>query len=466
MKTRFAPSPTGLIHLGNARTALFSALYGASQNGEFLLRIEDTDKARSTEEYIHSLCHDLKWLGLHWQEGEEIGGAHRPYRQSERHDVYEHYYNRLIELGRAYPCFCSEQDLALERKLQKASGQTPRYSGKCKKLSALERQAKIDAGIKPALRFAMGAEDVVRFVDLAKGAQSFAASDIGDFIIRRNDGMASFMFCNAIDDALMGVTHVLRGEDHLTNSPRQLIILRVLELREPEYVHMALINGTDGSPLSKRNGSRNIQDFRNEGFLPLALLNYMARLGHYYESNDLMTWDGLAKHFSLERLGSSAARFDEDQLLFWQRTAVHNLNDLEFEAWIVQVLAKVPVEQKNLFIATIRDNVIFPIEAERYAKVFFEESFKINEHLEILVKAGKAFFEKALEALSLYGSNFEAIAGHLTQELGAKGKGLFQPIRVALTGELHGPKLGEIVQLLGREKAQARFQHVIHLLEK
>jgi len=466
MKTRFAPSPTGLIHLGNARTALFSALYGASQNGEFLLRVEDTDKARSTEEYIHSLCHDLKWLGLHWHEGEEIGGPHRPYRQSERHDIYEHYYDRLIELGRAYPCFCSEEDLALERKLQKASAQTPRYSGKCKRLGVAERQAKIDAGIKPALRFSMESEDVIRFIDLAKGEQSFAAGDIGDFIIRRNDGMASFMFCNAIDDSLMGVTHVLRGEDHLTNSPRQLIILRVLGLREPEYVHMALINGTDGSPLSKRNGSRNIQDFRNEGFLPLALLNYMARLGHYYESNDLMTWDGLAKHFSIERLGSSAARFDEDQLLFWQRTAVHNLNDLEFEAWIAKVLEKVPAEQKNLFIATIRDNVIFPVEAERYAKVFFEESFKIGEHLEILVKAGKVFFEKALEALALYGSNFEAISGHLAQELGAKGKGLFQPIRVALTGEIHGPKLGEIVQLLGREKAQARFQHVLHMLEK
>lgn len=460
MKTRFAPSPTGLIHLGNARTALFSALYAAGQHGSFLLRIEDTDKARSTEEYIHKLCHDLKWLGIHWQEGEQIGGEHQPYRQSERDSIYDHYYHRLQELGRAYPCFCSEEELDLERKLQKALGQPPRYSGKCKHLTQEQKAAKVTAGIKPTLRFEMKSGDVIKFKDLVKGKQSFKAEDIGDFIIRRNDGGSAFMFCNAIDDSLMGVTHVLRGEDHVTNTPRQLIILRALELREPQYAHMALINGTDGAPLSKRKGSRNIQEFREQGFLPIAVANYMARLGHYYEQNDLLTWEGLAKHFSLERLGSSAARFDEDQLLFWQRTAVHSLGDLEFETWIMETLKNTPAEKKALFIATIRDNVLFPKDAAYYADILLNHTFKPKAHKEVLAEAGAVFFENLLKAIELYGVNFTAISEYLTRELNVKGKALFQPIRVALTGELHGPKLGEMMELIGLESVRARIQQV------
>ncbi len=464
MKTRFAPSPTGLIHLGNARTALFSALYAHGHGGTFLLRIEDTDKARSTEAFIQALCADLKWLGIHWQEGEEVGGEHRPYRQSERDSIYAHYYHLLEEQGHAYPCFCSDDELELERKLQKASGQPPRYSGKCKHLHADEKAAKIAAGINPTLRFAVKAGEIIEFTDLVKGKQTFRAEDIGDFIIRRNDGGSSFMFCNAIDDSLMNVTHVLRGEDHLTNTPRQLMILRVLGLREPEYAHMALINGVDGAPLSKRNGSRNIQEFREEGFLPLAVINYMARLGHYYESNDLMTWEGLSQHFQVERLSSSAARFDEDQLLFWQRTTVHDLNDTEFAAWLGSVLHEVPEEKQKHFIATIRDNVLFPIDAKRYAHIFFRPHFKVEAHFEVLVSAGQTFFEQALEALKLYGSNFTAISEYLTKTLNVKGKALFQPLRVALTGELHGPQMGEVLQLLGAEQVKHRLQSALQSL--
>lgn len=464
MKTRFAPSPTGFIHLGNARTALFSALFAQGHGGVFLLRIEDTDKERSTEEYIKSLCHDLKWLGIHWQEGEELGGDAAPYRQSERDSVYEHYYHRLQELGRAYPCFCSEEELELERKLQKASNQPPRYSGKCTRLSSADIEKKIAAGIKPTLRFAVEVGGVVKFTDLVKGEQSYKCDDVGDFIIRRNDGGSSFMFCNAIDDSLMEVTHVLRGEDHLTNTPRQLMILRALKLREPQYAHMALINGSDGSPLSKRNGSRSIQDLRQEGFLPIAVANYMARLGHYYEQNDLLTWVALAKHFSLERLGSSAARFDEDQLLFWQRTAVHSLSDLEFETWIGEVLNTIPADKRDLLIDTIRDNVVFPKDAKHYADILFGKDFKLEAHFDVVATAGGGFFEKMYEAIGMYGTDFTAISDFLTKELNVKGKALFQPIRVALTGELHGPKLGPIMELLGLEQVKARVQRASEIV--
>lgn len=457
MKTRFAPSPTGLIHLGNARTALFSALYAASLKGTFLLRIEDTDKARSTSEYITSLCRDLSWLGIEWQEGEMKGGVYSPYRQSERANLYVRYYDQLIQQGRAYFCFCSEAELSLERKLQQAANRPPRYSGKCKHLTELERTEKIRQGFRPALRFSVGSESI-EFSDLVKGRQHYKAVDIGDFIIRRHDEGSSFMFCNVIDDSLMGVTHVLRGEDHLTNTPRQLMIARALQLREPQYGHMALINGSDGAPLSKRNGSRSIQELRERGFLPLAVINYMARLGHYYEQNSLLDWNELAQYFSLHRLGLAAARFDETQLLFWQRSAVQSLNDQDFQNWIKLELAHVPFQFHTAFIETVRENINFPLDVAHYAHLFFNPHFSVSHNLDVLTQAGPAFFDTALQGLELYGIDFKAIGRFLTENLNVTGKNLFQPIRVALTGELHGPQLQKMMELIGLEIIRDRLK--------
>ncbi len=457
MKTRFAPSPTGLIHLGNARTALFSALYGVGQQGTFLLRIEDTDKARSTLEHIDALVRDLHWLGIEWQEGEGVGGAQGPYRQSERDDIYADYYQRLLDLGRAYPCYCSAEELDLERKLQKASGQAPRYSGKCKRLDAPARQALDAKGIQPTLRFKMQPGEIIQFQDGVKGLQTFKAEDIGDFIIRRNDGGSSFMFCNAIDDSLMNVTHVMRGEDHLTNTPRQLMILKALGLREPGYAHMALINGTDGAPLSKRNGSLSIKEMREAGFLPLAVVNYMARLGHYYAQNELLSYADLARHFRLESLGNSAARFDPDQLLYWQRVAVHQLDDAALWAWL-NVQDQVPAAQRDLFVKTVRENVLFPQEAQRYAALLLGQDFSLTEHHEIIVQAGLSFFDLAYQTLESGSCDFKLLAEAISQRLGIKGKALFMPLRVALTGELHGPQMAGVLDLLGRQEALRRLQ--------
>ncbi len=458
MKTRFAPSPTGLIHLGNARTALFSALYGVGQGGTFLLRIEDTDKARSTSEHIEALVQDLHWLGIAWQEGEEVGGPHAPYRQSERDALYDSYYQKLLEIGRAYPCYCTPEELELERKLQKASGQPPRYSGKCKRLSEVDRAALEAKGIQPALRFKIQPGEVIQFKDGAKGLQTFKAEEIGDFIIRRNDGGSSFMFCNAIDDSLMGVTDVMRGEDHLTNTPRQLMILKALGLREPGYTHMALINGLDGAPLSKRNGSRSIQELREAGFLPQAVVNYMARLGHYYEQNELMSYADLARNFTLKGLGSSAARFDQDQLLYWQRVAVHQLDESALWEWFgAEVRAIVPSSQQALFIKTIRENVLFPQEAQRYAQLLLRGEFALAEHHEVILQAGLSFFDLAYHSLESGPFDFKALTETLSGRLGVKGKALFMPLRVALTGELHGPQLADVLQLLGLKEALRRL---------
>jgi nondiscriminating glutamyl-tRNA synthetase len=321
-KTRFAPSPTGYLHLGNVRTALFNALLARREQGSFLLRIEDTDRERSRPEYVAALLEDLRWLGLDWQEGPEIGGPHPPYAQSERAAIYAGYYQRLEERGLVYPCFCSPAELALSRKTQLAAGRPPRYAGTCARLSEAERQARRRRGLQPTLRFRTPPGQLVQFIDLARGPQQFASDDIGDFIIRRADGGPQFFFANAVDDALMGITHLLRGEDHLSNTPRQLLLLEALDLPAPHYGHLALIVGADGGPLSKREGHFSVRELRATGYLPEALLNDLARIGHSYAHDHWMSLAELAEAFTLERLGRAPARYDEAQLLHWQSEAV------------------------------------------------------------------------------------------------------------------------------------------------
>jgi glutamyl-tRNA synthetase len=445
--------------MGNARTALFSALLAEHYNGTFLLRIEDTDVARSKKEYEESLKQDLHWLGMNWQEGPDVGGSHGPYYQSERDAVYNEYYQKLQDIGRAYPCFCSETQLAVTRKVQLAAGQAPRYPGTCRHLTEAERQEKLAQGIKPTLRFKVPKGEIISFEDGVKGLQKFAADDIGDFIIRRADGGSSFMFCNAIDDSLMGVTHVVRGEDHLTNTPRQLMILEALGMAKPSYAHISMILGSDGAPLSKRNGSRNIQQLREEGYLPAAVENYMARLGHYYESNQFMTFSELAKQFKVESLGKAAARYDEAQLLFWQKTAVLAMDDQAFWNWLgAHTHALVPENKKALFIQTIRDNVLFPKQALAWAKLLFTDHLHLDDEAEkLLAETDKAVFSVAAQTVQ-QAADFKLISEQVTTQCGVKGKALFQPLRVALTGQMHGPQMAPIVELLGIERCVKRFQ--------
>lgn len=452
MKTRFAPSPTGLIHLGNARAALFNVLLARRHQGCFLLRVEDTDLERSKTEYVDALQKDLKWLHLDWQEG--------PYFQSERSEIYETYYQMLIDRGLAFPCFCSEDALELARKLQRARGLPPRYPGTCRHLSAAEVEAKLAEGIKPALRFHMPEGGKIEFRDALKGEQVIQNNDIGDFIIRRSDGSASFMFCNAIDDALMKVDMVLRGEDHLTNSPRQIAILQALGLPQPQYAHLPLILGGDGSPLSKRNGSRSIEELRNEGFLPLAVFNYLARLGHHYESAHLMTEAELSEQFDLAHVSSSPARFDEAQLRHWQKETVMNLNLEEARAWLGPVLQKVPEAAQAAFVRAILPNILFPKEAAHWAEIFYGAFQVAGEHYAAIQAAGSAFFRAAAELASLDEKMFFKA---LQEKTGVKGRALFLPIRLALTGEAHGPDMAEIFTLLGPSQIKLRLAHAADL---
>jgi nondiscriminating glutamyl-tRNA synthetase len=459
IKTRFSPSPTGLLHLGNVRAALFSALYAAKNKGVFILRIEDTDAARSDLRFVESLQDDLHWLGVSWQEGPGIGGPHVPYFQSQRQTIYDQFYQLLESEKLAYSCFCSEQELMLGRKIQLSRGQAPRYSGACLKLTQEDIQQKIAQGLKPALRFKIPAQTMIEFVDTVKGPQRFNSDDIGDFIIRRADGSSSFMFCNAIDDSLMGVTHVLRGEDHLANTPRQIMILSALHLRIPHYGHLSLIMGDDGSPLSKRHGSFSLHDLRTQGFLSQAVLNYLARLSHSYDSQDLMSFAGLAHDFQLEKISRSAARFDLNQLMFWQKQGVMALDNKSLLHWMGdEVAKKIDQEKSDLFLEIVRQNVLFPQQGLRWATIFFEDNLAYSEENKaILAHAGEQFFVEWLAALDQF-DDFKKVLDTLKNHLNLSGKPLFLPIRVALTGEQHGPELAQMVTLLGKEKLKHRVK--------
>jgi glutamyl-tRNA synthetase len=466
IKTRFSPSPTGMLHLGNVRTALFSALYATQQKGHFILRIEDTDALRSEHQFAEILQDDLQWLGLSWQEGPGVGGPQGPYWQSERHGIYASFYLNLEENNLAYPCFCSEQELALSRKLQLARGKPPRYAGTCSKLTAAEILDKMAADQKPALRFRVPVNTIIEFMDLAKGQQRFNSDDIGDFIIRRAEGTASFMFCNAIDDSLMEVTHVLRGEDHLTNTPRQLMILKALNMTAPHYGHTSLILGDDGAPLSKRHGSFSLHDLREQGYLPKAVINYLARLSHTYDQQNLMDYDELAAYFSLDRLSRAAGRFDRSQLLHWQKEAVMAMEHTKFWEWLGEdVQTIIPEQFRDLFVETVRPNVYFPFEAAGWASIFFQNGLEIDtEKLAVLKDAGEPFFTAAEAAVVKHGDDLKSILDNLKENLNVSGKRLFMPVRIALTGQAHGPELVQIVGLLGKDKMQKRFAEALSLV--
>lgn len=460
IKTRFAPSPTGLIHLGNARTALFNALLALRHGGVFLLRIEDTDRERSRDEYIHALVEDMRWLGLDWQEGEAEGGAQAPYRQSERGAIYDRYYEQLAQAGRVYPCFCSEQELKFSRKAQLNAGQPPRYSGKCSRLNSEEVAAKVAAGLRPTLRFRVPKGEEIVFDDAVRGTQRFRSDDIGDFIIRRADGTPAFFFTNAVDDALMGVSHVVRGEDHLTNTPRQILLLQALGLRIPSYAHISMITGSDGSPLSKRHGSLGIAELREAGFLPGAVNNHLARLGHYFGHDEYLDLKGLAEAFETPRLAKSPAAHDDGRLLYWQKAAIAKASFEELWEWVgSEVRDLVPNEDAEAFITALRDNVVMRSDALRWAGRLYTDQLELEpENIAVVQAAGGDFFRHALEALTLHGPQFKELADEVKQRSGVKGKALFTPLRVALTGEQHGPEMGRVLPLIGVERARRRLE--------
>ncbi len=459
VKTRFAPSPTGQLHLGNVRTALFNWLQAQRSEGVFLLRIEDTDAERSRAQFTEGLQEDLHWLGLDWREGPGVGGAQAPYAQSQRADIYEAKAAELEAQGKVYPCFCSTLELEMARKAQRAAGRPPRYAGTCAHLTTEQVAAKRAQGLTPTWRFRIPAGRHIEFDDLVRGPQRFASDDIGDFVIRRGDGSAAFFFSNAVDDGLMGVTHVLRGEDHLANTPRQILLLEALDLPVPRYGHIAMIVGADGAPLSKRSGSLSVAELRESGYLPLGVLNYLARLGHHFANDGFMPLQQLAEEFDIVHLGRSPARYDAAQLLHWQQQAITHMDTVALWDWMGEVThALVPDAVRDEFITLVRGNVRFPVEAQQWAEIVFSDALKIEELArEQIVQAAPDYFRHALDVLQAVGAEYADFIAALKTGTGVKGKALFMPLRAALTGTLHGPELAGVMRLMPVERIRKRL---------
>ena len=464
MRLRFAPSPTGLLHVGNARTALFNWLLARGQGGSFVLRVEDTDVARSTRESEDGIKDDLRWLGLQWDEGPDVGGPYPPYRQSERMDRYQAAADRLIAGGHAYYCFCSAEQLEQEREAALAAGLPPKYSGRCRAIAASEVAARRASGEPAALRFQVPVDRDVTFKDLVRGEVTFHTSVIGDPVIVRSDGGPAYNFAVVVDDAEMAITHVIRGEDHISNTPRQVLIYEALGLTPPVFAHLSLVLGPDHAPLSKRHGATSVSEFRARGYLPEALVNYLALLGWSPgEGEELLAADEMARRFDLTRVSHSAAVFDTEKLNWMNR---HYMKQASSErlATLVQ-----PWFVSNGMIAESHEHARESIEAvlamavgavdcleEVPSRVAFVFAWDVTEAARLVAaeadgaKVLAAFADAIADAGPLTKETFRAAAARTREVTGIKGKALFHPIRVALTGWESGPELDLAVPAIDR----------------
>ena len=458
--TRFAPSPTGELHLGNARTALFNFLLAHHAGGRFLLRIEDTDAERSDAQHTAALLEDLSWLGLAWDAGPGREDERGPYHQSQRGALYERFFQTLESQGMVYPCFCTPLELEAARRAQRASGRPPRYAGTCRNLSPSEQQRRRAERLKPTMRFRVPPGRRLEFIDLVHGPQSFLSDDIGDFVIRRADGSAAFFFCNAVDDACMGVTQVLRGEDHLANTPRQLLVLGALGLPAPRYGHVSLIVGSDGAPLSKRHGATSVREFRERGYHAQALTNYLFRLGHSGAEHAVLDLPAMARTFDVAHLGRAPSHFDERQLAVWQKETAQRLSAAEACSWLGALLPPgLDPPAANAFIAAVLPNVVLPQDAQPWVQIVFGGPPTLSPEAEQAVKAaGSAYFAAAAQAAAQCGNDLPAIAAAVRAATGRKGAELYLPLRLALTGCPHGPELAPLVRAMPAGQALERLQ--------
>jgi nondiscriminating glutamyl-tRNA synthetase len=460
VRVRFAPSPTGSLHVGNVRTAVFNWLLARGHGGTFILRIEDTDLERSTRESEASMLLDLRWLGLDWDEGPDIGGAHGPYRDSERLHLYQSYATELLNAGSAYYCFCTTAQLDADRAAAVAAGLPALYPSTCRRLPPEQAQARIAAGERPAIRFRVPEGRDVSFVDAVRGEVRFSGEVIGDPVIVRADGHPAYNFAVVIDDALMEITHVVRGEDHISNTPRQVLLYEALGFTAPQFAHLALVMGPDHSPLSKRHGSTSVAEFRAKGYLPEALVNYLALIGWSPGNDDeLLPVDELARRFSLDRVGHSAGVFDEEKLAWVNRHYLKMADPARIAALSVPFFKAAGVamnpDARGLdFLASAMAMATASVDRlnqvpPRLALLFHYDAAEalaspgVREEMSTSAarSVAGALAEELAAAPRLDRERFRAVANQVKAKTGHKARALFHPIRIVLTGRAEGPEL-------------------------
>jgi glutamyl-tRNA synthetase/nondiscriminating glutamyl-tRNA synthetase len=468
VRARFAPSPTGQLHVGNARTALFNWLFARQKRGVNVLRIEDTDVERSEARYETQLMEDLKWMGLDWDEGPDKGGSYGPYRQSDRMDIYRAHADRLVSEHKAYYCFCSAEELEQDRQRAMAEHRQPVYSGKCRNLDPVVVQARRAAGEQAAIRLKIP-ERPIRFHDIVRGDVEFAHESVSDPIILRSSGMPVYNYVVVIDDAEMKITHVIRGDDHLSNTPKQVAVYEALGLPVPEFAHLSTILGPDRERLSKRHGATSIANFRDMGILPEALVNYLALLGWAPSggTRETFTPQELTKEFSLERVTPSPAIFDMEKLYWLNRHYIKQSpperilalalpffrqagllpegDDPHTAEWFAKLVAVLAPYVNKL------DEL--PQRADRIFRHDATAALADPDNAEVLSAAAtrpvlQAFAQKAVQHSPLTPEQFKVIMNEVKTETGAKGKDLFHPVRLMLTGSHSGPDFDKVIPLL------------------
>lgn len=468
VRVRFAPSPTGYIHLGNVRTALFNYLFAKNKGGKFILRVEDTDLVRSKDEYRLAMMEDLCWMGIKWDEGPEIGGDYGPYLQSERIETYKKYVDKLLADGKAYHCYVTEEETDELKRIARLERRPPRFDNRGRNFSVQEIEERKSRGIKPTIRFRVEHPEV-SLNDLVRGDVHFNLDDmVGDFVIVRADGSPTFHLAVCVDDGLMKITHVIRGEDHLSNTPKHILLLRAMGFEPPHYGHLSLIHGPGGEPLSKRLGDVSVREFRRKGYLPQGLANYIALLGWSPgENREIMTWKELQELFSLERVNKAPSIYDPHKLDWLNGEHLRRLTPEDFCQCAFAYLKSAGALEGKDEALVLKVLPVFQDNIERFEQLpekiaFLQDDFSYENKVWLESPEGREVCLAALEVLPMLSGEGEALyenfVNALKPKVKAKGKNLFMPIRMALTGREHGPEMKRLFPVLGLSRAKLRFE--------
>jgi len=478
VRTRYAPSPTGHLHIGGARTALFSYLYARSKQGQFIVRFEDTDQSRHIEAGVENQLNGLRWLGVDWDESVDIGGPYGPYRQMERLSLYQPFIQQLLESKNAYFCYCSEAELELERSEQEALGGMKGYSGKCRNLTDSQKKKYEAEGRKPALRFHVAENESIVIQDEVRGRVEFSSNDIGDFIIVRPDGIPMYNFAVVLDDHLMQITHVIRAEEHLTNTPRQILIYNALGLVPPQFAHLSLILNADRKKMSKRDESivQFIEQYKDLGYLPEAILNFITLLGWSpVGEQEIFSKQEIIAQFSLDRVAKSPAIFDMEKLNWMNNLYIKQTDrkrivqlavpQLQKAGKLPQRLNHAELDWVETLVQLFQDQLRFTSEIIELSELFFTNELILDveakealaeEYAPIILNS----FLKQVESAERFDvEQIKMLIKQVQTETGFKGKPLYMSVRAGLTGQLHGPDLMVTIYLLGKSKIIDRLRH-------
>ena len=486
VRVRFAPSPTGFVHIGSLRTALYNYLFAKRMGGEYILRVEDTDRTRIVDGAIENMLEAMAWAGVNHTEGVVLGenkeitqvGEYGPYIQSERLDIYKDYVQQLLDSGKAYYCFCSKERLDEVREKQKEAGETPKYDGNCRNLSKEEVEAKLAAGEEYVIRLKLPENHVIKFTDLVRGETEFNTDELDDQVLIKTDGFPTYHFAVVIDDHLMKITHVIRGEEWISSTPKHVYLYEAFGWEAPTFVHLPNILNKEKKKLSKRHGDVAVEDFKKKGYLPEGLVNYVALVGWSPDDNqELFTMKELEEHFSIERVSKSGGVFDTDKLNWVNQHYIKDASDeyitdlaipfLIEAGYITEEDAKNRYDFVKDMVSVVKEKLQYVKEVTEHVNIFFGDKVELEteecreflklEHIPTLINALE---EKIGAADEINEEAFKAMLKEIQKEHGIKGKNLFMGTRIILTGQMHGPDLPKAAAVIGKDMCLNRIKYV------